>query len=356
MTKPVQESHSDGARATGAPRRATIKDVAERAGVSRSTASRALTGRGYVAPAVRTRVLDAAQDLRYVADVMARSLKQQTSRTIGIIVSDLRNSFYAEMAAGIGASARRAGYAMFLADDGGEAGHEDAVAERFVALRVAGVVVTPVSASVTEYLQAHGIPVVEVDRQFAAGTCDAVVIDNRSAAREVTAGLLAQGHRRIALFIDETDWTTGRERRAGYVEALEAEGIRVDPDLVVPSGWSTDHARQSARDLLRADEPPTAIFAANNVLAEGAYRAAADLGLRIPDDVSLVAFDDAPWMSLVRPGITVVAQDAAALGDAAVERLLGRIDNPQALARTVVLPAQIVQRGSTAAPAMRIAG
>ncbi|MFE5291891.1 LacI family DNA-binding transcriptional regulator [Isoptericola sp. NPDC056618] len=344
----------NGERSNGVRHRATIKDVAELAGVSRSTASRALTGRGYVAPQVRQRVLDAAQELRYVADVMARSLKQQTSRTIGVIVSDLRNSFYAEMAAGVGAAARRAGYAMFLADDGGEVAGEVSAAERFVALRVAGVVVTPVSASVTEFLEGHGIPVVEVDRQFAAGACDAVVVDNRGAARQVTAALLAQGHRRIALFIDETDWTTGRERRAGYVEAFEAAGEELDRDLVVPSGWSTDHARESARRLLQSDQPPTAIFAANNVLAEGAYRAATDLGLSIPDDVSLVAFDDAPWMSLVRPGITVVAQDAGALGDAAVERLLGRIDNPSALPRTIVLPARVVQRGSTAAPSVRV--
>lgn len=104
---------------------------------------------------------------------------------------------------------------------------EAEAAERFVALRVAGVVVTPVSAQIAEYLGAHGVPVIEMDRQFAAGRCDAVVVDNRAGARDVTEHLLAQGHRRIALFIDETDWTTGRERQAGYREAFERAGVPV---------------------------------------------------------------------------------------------------------------------------------
>ncbi|WP_246857586.1 LacI family DNA-binding transcriptional regulator [Oerskovia sp. KBS0722] len=349
----VNAGHAGG-RQGNAGRRATIKDVAALAGVSRSTASRALTGHGYVAPGVRTKVLAAAAELRYVVDVMARNLKQQTSRTIGVLVSDLRNSFYADMASGIGASARRAGYTMFLADDGGDAVQEAEAAERFVALRVAGVVVTPVSAQIAEYLGAHGVPVIEMDRQFAAGRCDAVVVDNRAGARDVTEHLLAQGHRRIALFIDETDWTTGRERQAGYREAFERAGVPVEPDLVVSSGWSLDNARQAARELLQGPTPPTAVFAANNVLAEGVYRAALDLEMTVPGDVSLVSFDDAPWMSMVRPGITVVAQDAAALGDAAVERLLGRIENPDAPPRTVVLPARIVNRGSTTPPALHV--
>lgn len=120
------------------------------------------------------------------------------------------------------------------------------------------------------------------------------------------------------------------------------------------SGWSLDNARQAARELLQGPTPPTAVFAANNVLAEGVYRAALDLEMTVPGDVSLVSFDDAPWMSMVRPGITVVAQDAAALGDAAVERLLGRIENPDAPPRTVVLPARIVNRGSTTPPALHV--
>lgn len=341
--------NGDGTAATELQRRATIKDVATAAGVSRSTASRALTGRGYVATDVRERVLAAAEDLRYVPDATARYLKQQVSLSLGVLVSDLRNSFYARLAAGVGQAARTQGYSLVLAEDGGSAEAQVEAAETFVATRVAGVVVTPVSADVTTYLSRHRIPVIEVDRQFAAGVCDAVVVDNHRASSQVIAELTGLGHRRIALFIDETTWTTGRDRHAGYQAALAAAGIALDPDLVVSSGWDVDASHAAAVALLRPSSRPTAVFAANNVLAEGVWRAANDLGLRIPDDLSLVSFDDAPWMSLVTPGLTAVAQDEAALGAAAVQRLLERIADPDAGPETVMMPTQVVHRQSTRA-------
>jgi DNA-binding LacI/PurR family transcriptional regulator len=343
-------------RAVAAPpgdepvRRATIRDVAEAAEVSRSTASRALTGRGYVAPVVRDRVRKAARELGYVPDATARHLRQQASRSVGVLVSDLRNDFYASLAAGVGQQARRKQYTMMLSDDGGSPEVEAEAAEAFVAFRVAGVIVTPVSANFSDYLARHRIPVVEVDRQFAAGSCDAVVVDNEGAARRVTGELLELGHRRIALVIDETHWTTGRDRSAGYAAAFAAAGVPYDPKLVVTAGWDVGDAQREVRALLQLAEPPTAIFAANNVLAQGVWRAAADLGRRIPEDLSLVSFDDVPWMSMVRPGITAIAQDAVAMGEAAITQLLERIAAPLAPVRTVMLSPTLVHRGSTAPP------
>ncbi|HVU91551.1 MAG TPA: LacI family DNA-binding transcriptional regulator [Jatrophihabitans sp.] len=336
--------------AEGPVRRATIRDVAELAEVSRSTASRALTGRGYVAPVVRDRVRKAARELGYVPDAMARHLRQQASHSVGVLVSDLRNDFYASLAAGISQQARRRQYTMMLSDDGGSSDVETEAAEAFVALRVAGVIVTPVSAGIGDYLARHRIPVVEVDRQFAPGTCDAVVVDNEGAARRVTTELLRLGHRRIALVIDETHWTTGRDRSAGYRTAFATGGVPFDPELVVTAGWDVEDARREAHALLQLAEPPTAIFAANNVLAQGVWRAAAELGRSIPEDLSLVSFDDVPWMSMVRPGITAVAQDAVAMGEAAITQLLERIASPLAPVRTVMLAPTIVSRGSTAPP------
>ena len=331
-------------------RRATIKDVAAAAGVSRSTASRALTGRGYVGLGVRERVRHAADDLGYVPDAMARNLRQQSSRSIGVLVSDLRNAFYADLAAGISQQARRHGYTMMLADDSGVPADELDAAERFVALRAAGVIVTPVSPHITTYLTRHHVPVIEVDRQFGEGSSDAVVVDNKLAARRVTEHLIGLGHRRIALLIDEMDWTTGRDRFAGYAEACRAAGLELDESLVVAAGWDVGASRSTALRLLDGRDAPTAVFAANNVLAEGIWRAAVELGRRIPQDLSMVSFDDAPWMSMVTPGITAVQQDAVALGAAAVGRLLERIDDPQAPPRTIMLSARVLQRGSTAPP------
>lgn len=328
--------------------RVTIKEVAELAGVSRSTTSRALAGTGYVAEPVRQRVRKAAEDLGYVVDATARSLKQRSSRVIGVMVSDLRNPFYADLAWGAGKRAREAGYTMLLVDDGGRPEDEVEAAHAFVASRVAGVVLTPVAEAAAAFLQRQHVPVVEVDRMF--GDVDAVVIDNRHAARSTTEHLLSLGHQRIALVIDETDWTTGRDRRAGYTDAHEAAGIRVDPDLIVSAGWDADAASAGARTLLSSPDRPTAVFAANNLLAEGVWRAAVGLGLDIPGDLSLVSFDDAPWMSMVAPGVTAVTQDAALLGGEAVGLLLRRIADPDGDTQRVTIPAGLARRASTARP------
>jgi DNA-binding LacI/PurR family transcriptional regulator len=318
--------------------------------VSRSTASRALTGHGYVAADVRDRVHAVARDLGYVPDATARHLRRQASQSIGVLLSDLSNPFYAGLAAGISQQARRREYTMMLADDGGSPEVEAEVAETFVALRVAGVIVTPVSGQAGAFLARQRIPVIEVDRQFSAGACDAVLVDNSSAAQRVTAQLLELGHRRIALVIDEMHWTTGRDRLAGYRAAFGAAGVPLDESLVVTAGWNVHSARVEIHKLLARAEPPTAVFAANNVLAEACWRTAAELGLAIPDRLSLVSFDDAPWMSMVTPGVTAVAQDTVALGEAAVSQLCERIQSPAAAVRTLLLSAGIVSRGSTAPP------
>ncbi|MDF1605755.1 LacI family DNA-binding transcriptional regulator [Nocardioides sp. YIM 152315] len=329
-------------------RRATLRDVAETAGVSRSTASRALSGRGYVAEPVRKKVLRTAEKLGYVPDVMARNLKQQVSRSIGILVTDLRNQFYADLAAGASQQARLSGYTTMLVDDGLSSAADDAaIAEAFVALRVGGVILTPTSAAVPEYLARHRVPIVEVDRQFTPDGSDGVVVDNAAGARAATEHLLELGHRRIALFIDETDWTTGRGRYDGYVAALGAAGVAVDPDLVVATGWDVEGSRARAVQMLGGRSRPTAVFAANNVLAEGAWRAIAELGLSVPGDISLVAFDDAPWMSMVTPGVTAVAQDSVEMGAAAVRRLLARLEDPVGAPQTTILDATLRTRGST---------
>ena len=340
----------DAMTAPGARRRPTIPDVAELAQVSQSTTSRALRNQGYVAVAVRERVLKAASRLGYVPDEMARHLRQQVSRSIGVLVSDLRNPFYADLAAGASRAAKQAGYTVMLMDDRLQSRDEVEAGEAFAAMRVAGVVVTPLSAIVTDYLVAQGIPVVEVDRQFAPEHCDAVVVDNRVAAGRLTRHLVDLGHRRVALVVDETRWTSGRERLRGYEAALTEAGIAVDPALEVTTGCDVPSARRAVLELLSGAAPPTGIFAANHVLAEGVWRAVAELGLHVPHDVSIVSFDEMPWMTMVSPSLTTVRQDGLALGEAAVLRLLNRIETPATPITTLVLRAEVTVRGSSGPP------
>lgn len=331
-------------------RRATIKDVAHRAGVSQSTVGRALSGEGYVASVVREHVRAVADELGYVPHAMASSLRKQTSRSIGVLVSDLRNAFYADLAAGIGRRARERGYTMLLIDDRGSLEEEMDAARVFVSMRVAGVVVTPLSSAVPAYLKRQQIPVVEADRTFSEGEGDAVLVDNVGASRRVSDHLVSLGHRRIALLVDDADRTTGADRFRGYQASLAGSGVTIDPTLRISSGSDVEEARLATVDLLARRDRPTAIFSADNVLAEGVWRAAGDLGLRVPEDVSLVSFGDAPWMSLVRPGVTAVAQDSVELGEAATTQLFERMEDPTGMPRTVVLDARILPRGSTASP------
>jgi LacI family transcriptional regulator len=333
-----------------AGRRATVKDVAEAAGVSRSTASRALTGSGYVGQGVRERVQHAAERLGYVPDAMAQHLKQRVSRSIGLLVPDASSEPAAALVAGVTREASRRGYATVLVGDAVGGVDEVEAAERLVALRVAGVVVVPVSGGATTRLARLRTPVVEVDRRSAHGVADAVVTDETALVREVATHLLGLGHRRLVLLGDAPDGATARERRTGFLDAIRAAGLPEEIGVVHPTPDDVAAARAAALSLLSTPDRPTAVCATGERVAAGVWQAAAVLGLRLPDDLSLVSLDDAAWMRRVTPGVSAVDRDPARVGAAAVSRLLARADAPDGAPGTTVLPATVVHRGSTGSP------
>lgn len=329
------------------PTRTTLADVADRAGVSRSTASRALTGRGYAAPAAKERVLLAAEELGYVPDANARSLKARHALTVGLLVSDLRNRFYADVAAGASSVLKDEGYTIVLVDDTGSDLEEMAAARTVLEMRVAGVLLTPVSPAASQLITRNGVPLIEIDRQFCRGECNAVLVDNVTGARQLTEHLLGLGHRRITMIVNETEWTTNAGRHKGYLQAWSAAGRRMPDDAVLLCGFDERQIEDSTAELLSDRHRPTAVFAANNVVAEAVWRQAARLGLRIPEDLSFVAFDDSPWMSMVDPGVTTVAQPSVELGARAARLLLNRMAKP-GRPRTSRLDCPLIVRGSTA--------
>jgi LacI family transcriptional regulator len=332
-------------------RRLTIQDLARAAGTSPSTASRALSGNGYVAAAVRARVLETAERIGYVPDSNARTLRNRTSRAVGVLISDLRNPFYAHLAAGIEEQLRSAGYHVIVVNNDGQEEAEVEGARTFLAVHVSAAIVTPVSDRAVRMLMEDGVPVVQADRMLDGLTSDGVLVDNVRGAQEITAHLIGLGHTRVALLIDETDWTTGKGRLDGYRAALRAGDVALEPDLMVPTRFQPDAARDAVLDLLDRRPDVTALFAANNMLAEGAFQALQARGVRIPQDLSLVAFDDVPWMSMVSPGITTVDQHTDALGRACAQLVVDRIAGT-APARTTVryVEPSVVMRGSTAPP------
>ena len=328
----------------------TLADIARAAGTSASTASRALNGKGYVSDDARARLLEAAARLGYVPNASARTLKQKTSRAIGVVVSDLGNQFYGRLAGAIEQTLREANYQMVLLGDNSETAEELEGVRTFLAMRAPGVIITPVGDEASELLARHGVVVVEVDRRLSRVPCDAVVIDNERGGREATEHLLAAGHRRIALLVAATNWTSDAGRLAGYRQAYDAVGIPVDERLIVRVEFHDSDAEARIARLLE-DERPTAIFAANNLLAEQAWRTVRRLGLRLPEDISLVGFDDVPWMEMVSPGLTVVAQPTEELGRCAARLLLRRIEDPARAPAVERLEPTLVVRGSTGPPA-----
>ncbi|MGZ4388247.1 MAG: LacI family DNA-binding transcriptional regulator, partial [Gaiellaceae bacterium] len=247
---------------------------------------------------------------------------------------------------------RDSDYQMILLSDNSERGEEVDGARTFLAMRAPGVILTPVANDAIELLTRHGVAVVEVDRRLATGPCDAVVIDNERGALAATAHLLSLGHVRVALLVADTDWTTDAGRRQGYLAAHDAAGVEVDDRLILTIAYHARDAEERIAALLDVEEP-TAIFAANNLLTEQAWRVLRRRGLRLPRDFSLVGFDDVPWMEMVEPGITAVAQPTTELGRRAARQLLRRMANPALEPAVEVLQPTLVVRGSTGpAPAV----
>jgi LacI family transcriptional regulator, galactose operon repressor len=327
----------------------TLADLAREAGTSPSTASRALSGRGYVSSDMRTRLLEAADRIGYVPNLSARTLKQRTSRVVGVVVSDLGNQFYARLAAGIEQTLREAGYQMVILGDNSETAAELEGARTFIAIRAPGVIMTPVSSETAGLLAAQGVAVVEVDRRLATTPCDAVVIDNERGARAATSHLLDLGHRRVGLLVVDTDWTSDAGRVEGYRNAHDRAGLPVDERLIIRVPVHVPDTEERLGRLF-AYEAPTAIFAANNLLAEQAWRLLRKRSLHLPGEFSLVGFDDVSWMEMVDPPITVVDQPTVEIGRCAARLLLERIEDPAAPPRVERLQPSLIVRGSTGPP------
>ncbi|GIG90713.1 LacI family DNA-binding transcriptional regulator [Plantactinospora endophytica] len=349
---PERDGGASARRAAARPRRRpTIQDLAQAAGISPSTASRALSGNGYVAAEVRARVIAAAEQIGYVPDGNARSLRSRTSRAVGVLISDIRNPFYANLAAGIEEQLRSAGYHVIVVNNDGQPEAEVEGARTFMAVRVSAAIITPVSNRAVRMLMNDGVAVVQADRMVDGATSDGVLVDNVQGAQEITGHLVGLGHTAIALLIDETDWTTGAGRLAGYRAALRSAGLPMDPALVVPTRFQPEAARSAVNALLDRRPDVTALFAANNMLAEGAFQALRLRGLRVPEDLSLVAFDDVPWMSMVSPGITTVDQHTDQLGRTCAQLVVDRLEGPATEAATVrYIEPSVVVRGSTGPP------
>jgi LacI family transcriptional regulator len=328
-----------------------MRDVAERAGVSVTSVSHVINETRPVSYELRERVLAAMEELGYHPNRLARSLRSGKTHTIGTIVPDSADPFFAEVARGIEDTAFENGYSLILCNSDANLDKEAFYTDVLVEKQVDGILFLAAGGSTERILdlQQRGMPVVVVDRELPAVHVDSVVTDNAGGGWSATRHLIDLGHRRIGYIAGPSDLTLSEYRSTGYRKALEEAGIAVDENLVVRGAFDFESGYRAARQLLTNSQRPTAIFACNDLMAIGAICAAVELGLRVPEDLSVIGYDDVPLASYSNPPLTTIAQPIYDLGVVAASMLLERLHDPGRPARRIVLDVELQIRRSTAA-------
>ncbi len=330
---------------------ATIKDVAARAGVATATVSRYLNG-----SRVREarRIDEAIEALAFRPNQLARSLKSGSTRTIGVLVPDISNPFFADVVKGVESVMRAGEYSLLLCNTDENVDRERAVVNILLQKQVDGILMAPAAewSDAPLMLRARRVPVVLIDRRIEAEEFDVVLVDNVNGAAQAAEYLVSLGHTRIAMISGPLDTTPGRERYEGFGEGLHARGLELDERYLQVADFREDGGYQAALRLLAVRPAPTALFVSNNLMSIGALRAMHNLGIRIPHEMSFVGFDDLALAELTHPPLTVVSRASTEQGVLAMRLLKFRMENTgEAAPRKIVLETRLTVRGSCAAPA-----
>jgi LacI family transcriptional regulator len=332
---------------------ATITDVARVAGVSVSTVSHVVNGTRVVRDPTRERVQKAIADTGYSRDGIARALRRSKTEAIGLVVTETGQPGFAEMIRGVEEEARANGLTLLLANSAENPERELASVQALLERRVDGLLLAPVGGSphsLVESVLARQVPIVLIDR-LSAPDVDQVGVETIAPMKLLVRHLIELGHRRIALLGGDDQIPTLRERREGYSEALAEAGLPATIRVVAgPLQDTAVKAQESIRALLVGPQPPTALVAASQLLAVGALRALAELGLRVPRDVAVVVFDEFPYPDLLTPRLTSVASPNMEVGREATRLLVGRIHHPEMPVATVRLKPQVFHRESCGCP------
>jgi LacI family transcriptional regulator len=336
----------------GAKSHVTIKDIARYAGVSPATVSRVLNDSGYVGEETRRRVEEAIVELGYRPDARARGLRGIPSKLVALIIPDILNVYYTGVSQAIEHHLAQRGYIMLL-------GITRESAERYIDYlqflwerKVDGIIYVPPAegnySEHTRHLVRQGIPFVEINRQREADLLDCVLADNLRGAYRGTEHLIGLGHERIALIVGSSDTTTGADRIQGFRLAMLDAGLKIDPQLLRIGDFTKDFGFEATEQLLALSPRPSAIFATSNRLLVGTMTALARHSVRVPDDISVVAFDDSEWLGFWQPPVTTVDIAVEEMGMLAVELLLRwiREGRPPDKPRTYSLSTMLVERNS----------
>jgi LacI family repressor for deo operon, udp, cdd, tsx, nupC, and nupG len=328
--------------------RPTIYDVARLAGVSTATVSRALNDTGQIAPGTRAAIDAAVEQLGYRPNTIARSLVTKSTQTIALLLPDITNPFYAALVAGIQKQALEAGHTMLLCTTEGDPEREEQYLNLLRAKQVDGALVDGLRLPpdrIARFVR-DGFPIVCLDRDVDSTSVPLVQVDNRLGARLATEHLLSLGHLRIAHVSGAPELRISEERVEGYRDALRAAGLTPDPGLVRPGYFSEEGGYEATRNLMNRGY--SALFAANDLSAVGAIAALAEQGYRVPDDISVVGFDDLRLAAFTTPPLTTVHQPAAEIAERATKLLIDLTRGKRIAKQLHVLAPELVVRASTA--------
>jgi DNA-binding LacI/PurR family transcriptional regulator len=325
-----------------------MKDVAQRARVSSATVSRTLNGDPRVSEEVRDRVLEAVTELGYRPNRVARSLRRQTTETIGVVVSDIENPHFTRAVRAIEDAAYSRGYRVILCNTDETAAKQRAYLEMLAAEQVSGVIIAPADPAdgTISWLLDLNIPVVAFDRMVDDERADAVYADNVQAGRLATQHLLDQGRTKIGFIAGRPEIQTGSQRLEGYLSVMRSHDLE---PAVGMGNFRLEEARTATRSLIDEHAELDGLVVANNLMAIGAVGALRERGVRVPDDVAFVGIDDPPWAGLTAPAMTTLAQPTQQMATSAFDLLIDRITKRRSRSRSVIFHFELCIRESSGA-------
>ncbi|MGD9155417.1 MAG: LacI family DNA-binding transcriptional regulator [Bacillota bacterium] len=328
---------------------ASIKEVAKEAGVSVATVSKILNYPDYSKAETRERVMATIKRLNYQPNHAARSMVNKRTGMIALIIPDVRNPFFTEVARGVEDAANKNNYRVMLCNTDEDPKKQQNYLQALQSRMVDGFIIAVASDDCRQLkkIDRRQLPFVFIDRECRDYRADAVIVDNRDGALKAVRHLLGNGRRRVGFISGKRDTQTGRERLQGYREALTEAGIGLNPEMIKDGQFTCEGGYQAAKALLVAADRPDALFVANNAMTIGVIRALTEARLRIPEEMALVCFDDAAWAEFFTPALTVIRQPTYTMGSLAGEILFQRIFESQpSEIKEIVLKPELVARRS----------
>lgn len=328
---------------------ATIQDVANEANVSVATVSHVINETRYVSPELTKRVDAAMEKLNYQRNTVARGLKTQATHTLGLILSDISNPFFSSLMRGTENVAAGKGYSIIVSNTDETLEKEELYIDVLRQRQIDGLIIAPTGSSDDKIkkLNEENIPFVFIDRKMPNIPAPSVLSKNMQGAKTATEHLIQEGHSKIGLVGGLHSVTTTQEREEGYKKSLKEHSIPVDESIIVYGGSQVQGGFKAVNKLLQLNQPPTAIFSTNNLMTIGAMKSIRQKGLRCPEDVALVGFDDFECASSFEPTLTTVAQDPYQIGKKAAEVLFDSLANKETITEEFRIPTELKVRNST---------